>query len=99
MTKWIIGLGVIVIVGVGLWWSGMIAQFLPKAQTTPPATTSQETAQTPAPVSDLPTPNDDTSDTAIAQDSAAVDAQLAALGVDSTNLSSSLNDKPVTHEF
>ncbi len=99
MIKWIIGLVVVVIIGAGLWWSGMVAQFLPKAQTTPPATTSQETTETPAPVSDLPTPTNDASDTAIAQDSAAVDAQLASLGTDATNLSNSLNDKPVTQEF
>ncbi len=38
----------------------------------------------------------DASDTAIDQDAAAIDAQLKAAAGDSTTVSSSLNDKPVT---
>jgi hypothetical protein len=62
------------------------------------ATTTDQTAAQPAPVSDLPTQGD-TSDAALVQDSAAVDAQIKSLSSDQANLDSSLNDKPVSQEY
>ncbi len=101
MTKWIIGLGVLVIIGVALWWSGVIANFLPSAPVAQQqaTTTPQTQAQQQAPVSDLPTGGTDTSDAALTQDTAAVDTQLTSLTTDSANVDSSMNDKPVTQEF
>lgn len=100
MTKWIIALGVLIIIGVGLWWSGIVTNFMtnlqPSEQT---ATTTPQVATTPEPVSDLPTANNDTSNAALAQDSVAIDAQITSLAGDSTGIDASLNDKPVTQEF
>ena len=99
MTKWIIGLGIVVIVGIGLWWSGVFSSLMPTTAPEEKAKDTQQSAQTPAPVSDLPTQTSDSSDAAIVQDSAAVDAQLSSLSGDSANIDSSLNDKPVSQEF
>jgi hypothetical protein len=102
MTKWIIGLGVLVIIGAGLWWSGVIATLMPKAAVTTEqqaTTTPQQQTQQQAPVSDLPTAGTDNSDAALVQDSAAVDAQLTSLNSDSATIDNSMNDKPVTQEF
>ena len=102
MTKWIIGLGVLVIVGVGLWWSGVISNLMPGASVATQqqaTTTPQQQTQTQQPVSDLPTASNDASDAALLQDSAAVDAQLQSLNTDSSNIDSSMNDKPVSQEF
>lgn len=105
MTKWIIGIGVLIIVGLGLWWSGIISSLMPSTPTpietaTTTANQNQQAAQTPpAPINDLPTQVNDASDAAIVQDSAALDMQLQSLTSDSANIDSSLNDKPVTQEF
>lgn len=101
MTKWIIGIGILVIAGVGLWWGGVIDSFMPKPESNQQATTTpqQTSQQTQQPVSDLPTSGSDTSDAALVQDSAAVDAQIQSLSNDSSNIDSSLNDKPVSQEF
>jgi cytoskeletal protein RodZ len=100
MTKWIIAVGVLVIIGVGLWWSGVLSSFMPKAA---PAVQQQATTtpqqQTQQPVSDLPTAGSDNSDAALVQDSAAVDAQIKSLNSDSSNIDSGMNDKPINQEF
>ena len=100
MMKWIIGLVVLVILGAGLWWSGILNNYFstgvaptPQEQAT---TTPQQTQQ---PVSDLPTQQNDASDAAVVQDSAAVDAQMQALQSDNTAADQSLNDKPTAQEF
>ncbi len=101
MTKWIIGLGLLVIVGVGLWWSGVIANLMPgqPAPEQQATTTPQQTQQQQQPTSDLPTGRSDTSDTALLQDSAAIDAQITSIGSDSSSIDSSMNDKAVTQEY
>jgi cytoskeletal protein RodZ len=100
MTKWIIGLGVIVIVGVGLWWSGVISNLIPAAPAAQEqATTTPQQSAAQAPVSDLPTGGSDTSDAALLQDTAAADAQLSSLNSDSSSIDSSMQDKAVTQEF
>ncbi len=100
--KWIIGVIVVIIVAIGLWWSGLINSFIPQpaAQqaTTTPETTQQPPAQ-PQAVNDLPTQPNDASDAAMAQDAAAVDAQMSSLNGDSSNIDSSLNDKAGAQEF
>ena len=100
MTKWIIGFGVVVIVGVALWWSGVFSSFMSgKPAPEEQATTTPQQTQSPAPVSDLPTQNNDASDAAMVQDTAAVDLQLKSLSTDAANVDASINDKPVTQEF
>ncbi|HWB34296.1 MAG TPA: hypothetical protein VG753_03195 [Candidatus Paceibacterota bacterium] len=102
MMKWLIGLVLLIIAGTGLWFSGLLKPYLPGATaliqqaTTTPATTQQ---QAPQQTSDLPTSQSDDSDAAIAQDSAAVDAQMQGLGSDQSNVNSSLNDQPTQQEF
>ena len=58
----------------------------------------QQTAQQQTPT-DLPTAANDTSDPAIAQDTASVDAQIKTLSSDSTSVDQSLNDKAGAQEF
>jgi hypothetical protein len=98
MTKWIIAIGILVIVAVGVWWSGLLSSLIPAA--TPVAQEQATTTpQTQQPVSDLPSQSNDASDAALVQDSAAVDTQLQGLGSDQSNIDSSMNDKPVSQEF
>jgi cytoskeletal protein RodZ len=102
MIKWIIGLVLVVVAAGAIWWSGILNPYLSMGSaqqqaTTTPEQTQQETSS--APQSDLPTASNDTSDAAVAQDAAAVDAQIKALSSDSSNLDSDLNDKPVSQEF
>jgi hypothetical protein len=99
MTKWIIGLGILVIIGVGLWWGGVFSSFMPSTPPPAPVATTTPQEETPAPVSDLPTQSNDASDAAILQDTAAIDAQMTSLDSDSANVDNGLNDKPVTQEF
>jgi hypothetical protein len=109
MFKVIVSLAVLLVILGGLWWAGLITQFVPSvpmpqdffgmnpATTTPQIVTQQETES--GPVNDLPTAANDASDEAIAKDSAAIDAEISSLGSDSTTAEGSLSDKPVTQEY
>ena len=102
MIKWIIALVVIVAAGAGLWYSGMLNQWLPSmqpAQTATQTATTTQAAQQQQPQNDLPTATNDASDAAILQDTAAIDAQMQSYSSDSANVSSGINDKPVTQEY
>lgn len=97
--KWIIGFVLLILAVAGLWWSGLLKDYLPmKEAEAPSEQVATTTAQT-QPVSDLPTATNDSSDAAIVQDSAAVDMQLQALVSDQTSTDQSLNDKPTPQEF
>ena len=109
MFKFIVTIVVLLVVVGGLWWSGLLSQWLPSVPKPeafmggPAATT---TAQTPTPtpqqqqaVNDLPTQPNDASDSALAKDAAALDVQMEAMASDSTAAQNSLNDKPVTQEY
>lgn len=92
--KWILVLIIIGGIGWFAWSRGMFSGPQPQASNTP------NTSTTTAPTTPPPDPNGmsaatDTSDAAIAQDTAAVDAQMQALDTDSTNIDASLADKPV----
>jgi cytoskeletal protein RodZ len=92
--KWILVLIIIGGIGWFAWSRGMFSAPQPQATNTPPAATA------PAPTTPPPDPNGmsvatDASDPAILQDTAAVDTQLQALDSDSTNVETSLTDKPV----
>lgn len=100
MTKWIMGIVLLAIAGGGLWWSGLLKQYLPMSEPTAmmehPATTTP--VQQPV-VTDLPTQGNDASEAAIVQDTAALDVQFSSLSSDQSGVDQSLNDKPVTQEF
>jgi hypothetical protein len=97
MAKWIIGIIVVIIIGAGLWYSGVLGTFM-----TPPASPQTTTTTTPAnnqqaaaqPENGM-SANNDASDAAITQDTAAIDAQMQGLNSDSANVDSSLNDQSV----
>ncbi len=101
MMKWIIGLLLVVALAAGVWWSGVLEPYMPGGGAQQMATTTPETPtpQATQPQSDLPTAGSDTTDAALTQDLAAVDAEIQALVSDAAALDSGLNDKPVTQEF
>ena len=92
MMKWIIGIVVVVLAGAALWWSGWLGNMTPSqtATTTPQA--AQPQAQ--APTNGMSASND-TSDAAMAQDAAAIDAQMQGLTQDTSSVDTSLSDKSV----
>ncbi len=105
MMKALIGIVLLAVAAGGLWWSGLLKDYLPpnmggtamQQATTTPETPTQPAAQ--PPVTDLPTASDDASDAAIAQDSAAVDVQMQGLSSDEAGADQSINDKPTAQEF
>jgi len=94
MAKWLIGIVVIALAAAALWWSGWLGKMTPSqtATTTPETVTQTPPADTP--VNGMSS-NSDSSDAAITQDTAAIDAQMSGLNDDSTQVDSSLNDKSV----
>ena len=97
MAKWIIGIVVVVLAGVALWWSGWLGTQTPSQTATTTAQSAQPQAQA-APTNGMST-NTDTSDVGLAQDTAAVDSQMQGLNSDSASVDSSLNDKSVTQTY
>ena len=109
MFKFIITVVVLLVIAGGLWFTGLLSQWVPSiptyaslmspsAATTTPTTTTQ-TQQQPQAVNDLPTAANDASDDALVKDSASIDTQMSALSSDNANAQSSTNDKPVTQEY
>lgn len=94
LVKWIIALIVIAGLAWVLWWSG----WLKMPGTPKPVDTGLQTATTTeqdnTPINGM-SANNDASDAAIAQDTAAIDAQIKAYATDSSNVDSSLNDKQI----
>ena len=93
--KWIIGLIVIAVLAWLVWWSGWLsgapAPAVPGAAQPVATTTSQ------APANDNGmSAAADTSDAALDQDAAAVDAQVQGLQTDTTSVDAGLSDKPIT---
>lgn len=89
---------IVIIVGGGwwLWKSGALSGLKPA---TPASQTSAAANAPQGNPSGLPTGQNDTSDAAMAQDTAAIDAQLTALAIDSTNVKNSSTDKTVTQTY
>lgn len=79
--------------GAAAWWQGWLK--MPE----PPAPVQQEQAQTPAEPDNGLSAASDTSDAALAQDTAAIDAQMSATAQDSTNITSAMSDKPVSQSY
>ena len=102
MAKWIIGIIIVALLGGALWYSGWLGNItgMMPSQT---ATTTQETATTTQQAAAQPengmAATNDASDSAIKQDTAAVDAQMQGLGTDSANVDSSLNDKQTPQSY
>jgi hypothetical protein len=110
MFKFLVSVLVLVIIVGGLWWSGLLSQWVPsvptyaslmgaKTATTTDTVPQQQQQQQQTPVNDLPTATNDASDEALAKDSASLDAQMSAFSTDDTNAQNSLSDKPVTQEY
>jgi len=96
MAKCIIGIVVVALIGVGLWYSGALKTLMtPPAPAQQTATTTPQTQQAAAQPENGMSANNDASDAAITQDAAAVDAQMQGLNNDSANVDSSMSDKSV----
>jgi len=100
MAKWIIGIIIVALLGGALWYSGLLKNMMTPSS---PSTTAQETATTTQQAVAQPengmAATNDASDSAITQDTAAVDAQMQGLGTDSANVDSSLNDKQTPQSY
>ena len=94
-VKWVIGIIIVAALGWLLWWSGWLGHSSAPAASAP--STQQANTQTTVaqPTNGMSAPTD-TSDAALSQDTAAVDAQMQGLSSDSANVNSSLNDQPGT---
>jgi len=90
--KWVVALVVIIIAGVALWQSGLI-------NLSPSPLPAEQTASSTPAQSGLPTAQSDTSDAALTQDSAAIDAQLSGMSQDSAAVDQSLQDQPGQQSF
>lgn len=100
MLKWIIGLIVIVAVGVFLWQGGYLTKQQPAPQQEQAAAApQQQQAPQPPRTAGLPTADNDASDQALSQDTAAIDAQMQVVSADSTNVDGSLTDTPVPQAY
>ena len=95
----------VVLVGAAwlLWWSGWLnmgAKDQQAAVATSSNATTTEATSTPAvqPLNGMSAAND-TSDAAVAQDALALDAQLAGLTKDGSQVAASLSDKPITQSY
>ncbi len=100
MIKWLVVILVVLGGGWFLYTSGILTKFAPAPALAPQAV---ENTTTPPP---SPPENTngmsaatDASDAAIDQDTGAVDAQLALLATDTTNVDTSVNDKPLTQLY
>ena len=93
--KWILAIIVITAIGWLVWWSG----WLGAASVPPPAPEPISIApSTPEITNGMSSPSD-TSDEAMAQDTAAIELQMQGLTNDSVQVAGSMNDKPVSQDY
>lgn len=98
--KWAIAIVVVAGGAWVLWWSGLLGgKQAPAAPATQTGAATQATSNTPPPTLNGMSQANDTSDAAVAQDTAAVDVQMQGLNSDSASVDSSLNDKPVAQAY
>ena len=95
VSKWIIAVLCLAALAWLLWWSGWLKKPVVENTFINPTGQATTTAENSAPINGM-SANNDASDTAIAQDTTAIDAQLKAYATDSSDVDSSMNDKPVT---
>lgn len=100
MAKWIIGIIIVALLAGAAWYSGIFGNMhmMTPSQTTP-TTAATTTTQAVAQPEDGMSATNDASDPAIAQDTAAIDAQMQGLSSDSANVDSSMNDQPVQQSY
>jgi hypothetical protein len=100
MAKWIIGIIIVILLAGALWYSGVLGNMGMKssqtATTTPQAATTTQAVAQPE---DGMSATNDASDAAIAQDTAAIDAQMHGLATDNSNVDSSMNDKETAQSY
>ena len=99
--KWVIA--IIVLAGAGwlLWYSGWFrstSNTMQASVATSTATTTAASSTAAVPQNGMTVAND-SSDAAIAQDAAAVDVQMQALGADNSQVTASLSDKPIVQSY
>ena len=91
MTKWIMGVAVVVVVGAGLWWwFGTSHNAAPAGSSQTATTTEQTNGMSNA---------GDTSNQALVRDTAAIDAQIQGLSQDSASADQSMSDQPVSQAY
>ena len=102
MAKWIIGIIIIVLLAAALWYSGVLGNLSmtpsQNPSSTPVAATTTQQAAVPQPENGMSATNN-ASDSAIAQDTAAIDAQMQGLNSDNANVDSSMSDKQTTQSY
>ncbi len=100
MAKWIIGIIIVALLGGALWYSGILGNLHMGASSTPTTTPVAATStQTVAQPENGMSANNDASDAAIAQDTAAIDAQMKGLDSDNASVDSSMNDKQAVQSY
>ncbi len=98
VIKWVVAL---IVIGGGawlLWWSGWLNKVQP-APTTQSGAATEATSNTPPPTLNGMSAANDSSDAAIAQDTAAVDTQMQGLASDSVGVDASVNDKATAQAY
>ncbi|MDB5224590.1 MAG: hypothetical protein JWO43_212 [Candidatus Adlerbacteria bacterium] len=88
---------IIILAGVA-WKMGYLKMSGPTGMATTTPSIIATTTET-VPSSGLPTADTDTSDAAMVQDSAAIDAQIQGMNSDQASLDQSMSDKPVTQSY
>jgi hypothetical protein len=100
MAKWIIGIIIVALLGGALWYSGVLGNLsmtpTPTATSTSATTTQQ--AAVPQPENGM-SATTDASDSALVQDTTAIDAQFKSLSSDSASVDGSASDKQVTQSY
>lgn len=95
VIKWILAILILAALGWLVWWSGWLGATPPPA---PPAEPISAAPNTPEITNGMSAPSD-TSDEAIAQDTAAVELQMQGLTNDSTQVTGSMSDKPGSQDY
>lgn len=103
MAKVLIWGGIIVLIagaGAALWFTGTLEAWITQMTTTEiPQEEQKTTQQQPQPPPSELSTGSNSSDQALAEDTSALDAQIAAYGEASTELDKSMSDQPVVQEY
>ncbi len=101
-TKWFIALVVLIAAGVVAWHTGIFSNLFPQPsqQTLSTNTAPQQATSTqPQNTTGLPTNSQDTSNAALQQDTAALDAQMQGLTSDSASVDQAFNDQSIQQSY
>jgi hypothetical protein len=98
--KWVVGIVVVIVLAGVAWKMGLINKMSqPTAMSTSTPEMVVATSTTQANTTGLPTDANDSSDAAMAQDSAAIDAQMQGMTTDQASLDQSMSDKPISQAY